>query len=265
MGDYFKKWYEEKGPELNARRRSRYARDPEYRARVKGHRKAHYLKQAQARDDGRDKRVQPQSAGWRCVSGAVDQRTQERVAGTFFTVAALARALGVTTQLVRIRERRGSLSPTPYRSEAGFRLYTLEQIEEQVRERGTAPARGRAVGPCGQTGFARFRREHPDGAVFYTSGALALVLGISTDWLRRLERRGLLPPPACVRARGRLYTLEQLEAASEAATDYDKQTTRFKRDWHALSVCIRDRWPAAVHMTRDKDADPPTPSLPGVP
>ena len=247
----FQKWYEENREDYNRKRRERFQNDPEYRKRVRAQRRRYKRKKARERAEAR--KVKPRK-GWRSYDEAVDTRTGDTVSGEFFTVSALATALGVTAQMVRRWERSGKLERTPFESTSGYRLYSLDRIEDLAEQREDLTAKQER--PRGHSDFSAYRTEH-DGRTLYSSGALAQILGITTEWLRALERRGDIPTADHASSRGRLYTLEQLQAAAQAVVDYDQETKRIKRDWTRMSAFLNKRWPSpSLHPTGENHEQP---------
>ena len=137
MGKSFNTWYAANGTKHNERRRERRHSDPAYAAKVKEARRKSDRKAAKARREARrvqfPKHHKAYDEGVCVETGVVE-------GGVYFTISALAKAMGVEAQTVRLWERAGKIPPASHRTRAGYRLYTLAVIEALADERGALKA-----------------------------------------------------------------------------------------------------------------------------
>lgn len=194
----FKDWYRVNAPDLNARRRKRYDKDPEYREAVK---KLNTRARKKQRNKFKEEKLAEAEAikmrtsvgAWKTVDVEVDG-----VVIPMFTIGAIARVLGRSISTLRVWEKNGLLPETPYRANNGARLYTVETIEhmhavlakegklqpEFVQERKAPQFVVKRVKLA--TGRTRKLR-------LYRIGTLARVVRRSPVSLLNLERRDRLP------------------------------------------------------------------------
>lgn len=109
-GFTFRKWYEEHGDDLNAKRRDRYASDPEYREKAK----------AQARIARERRRARGGQVSETTVKRVIDGKEVE-----LYRVSAAAEMIGKSPDTIRLWTRKGYVP-----GEAGeHRLYSLKQVK----------------------------------------------------------------------------------------------------------------------------------------
>lgn len=214
----FKKWYKTNGEEWNSKRRERYAKDPLYRARVLAWSKLTKVRkredEAKERQDAR-RAVKMRSTGaWKTVEVEVDG-----VVIRMFTIGALAKAVGKGISTIRVWERTGVLPETPYRSDKGDRLYTIEMVEtvrNALRKAGKLK-----IGVLQERERLPYIVKHvkfngiddPVRMRLYRVGMLAKAVKKTVVAVVQLEKRKVLPrtPLVASSLKHRLYTLDMIE------------------------------------------------------
>lgn len=246
--DYFKEWYDENREDLNARRREKYAQDPEYRAKVQ-----QWNRDARARrrkdeekEDRRTRRavkIRP-SGQWKTVEVEVDG-----VKVRMFTIGALAKAIGKGISTIRVWERTGVLPETPHRSNKGDRLYTLEMVE----------AIQKSLKRAGKLDIGVLREKKRPAYVdkpilfnghgtpiemrLYKIGTLAKAVSRTGVALIQMEKRGVLPKTPLVSSslEYRLYTVDMIEVVQAAFTKRGG-VVRGAGEWEDFHDEIVDGW-----------------------
>lgn len=244
---YFKKWYDEHSDGLNAQRREKYKNDPEYRKRVKEWNRRAREKRTEERAEQRraERRAvkMKASSSWKTIDVEVDG-----VKRRMFTIGALAKALGRGVSTVRVWERMKVLPETPYRSDKGDRLYSVEMVEEirdQLKEQGKLDTSRMKRKP--KPTFVIRDVEYEDGTVQKTQlfkvGSLAKAVGRTVVALTQMEKRGDLPrtPLLASSIKYRLYTVGMIEAV-QAAFEKRGWQVRGRSEWEDFYYEIEDAW-----------------------
>lgn len=223
--DYFQEWYAENRTSLNDRRRQRYAEDPSYRAKVQQwNREARERrKQVMQKEDvaTREARQIRMTGAWKTIKIELDG-----VLVPMFTIGALARATGKGISTIRVWERNGVLPETPYRTNRGDRLYTVEMVEA-VRaalqragklESGAALMLREKRKPPYVVRWVRFDSGQRVRMKLYKIGTLAKAVGRTVVSLTQMEQRRVLPrtPLVASSLEYRLYTLDMIEVVQAA-------------------------------------------------
>lgn len=118
--EYYKRYYEDKKGDINARRKQRYDEDPDYRDRVLA--ASQKYREAQRVDNPRPRIKIPKYAQ------PLVKTTPDGGEVRLFSVGACARALKRSVQSISHWESKGVLPSTPYRDGRGHRYYTYEMI-----------------------------------------------------------------------------------------------------------------------------------------
>lgn len=122
-GGYFTKWYKENKDERNARRRERYADDPEYRAQVV----------ERSREQRERKRKVPKVRLPRFQKPKREELPDGSVIH-LYSVGAFAKLIGRSIQSISHWENKGLIPETPYRDSRGFRYFTRSMMAVVIRE-----------------------------------------------------------------------------------------------------------------------------------
>lgn len=226
-GFNFKEWYERNGDKLNKDRRRRYDEDPEYRARVlemnRKSRAVRQKEQAVDREKARDAReVNVRLKPWKTIEAKIGKKGKQATA-TLRTIGALAKALGVSVQAVRLWEKQKVLPPAPLRNEKGDRLYTQEYLDmatKVMRQQGrldpdrlSQPAETKAFLATVQLGKKEIQ------VTMFRIGTLARAIRRTVVTLEQMEAKGYLPETPFrwgKKTRYRLYTADQMTAVRES-------------------------------------------------
>src|SRR5438132_1182903 len=103
MSFSFKEWYEVNGDRLNAKRKSRYHTDTEYRKRVlETNQQSREKRKGGSNGSARKQRVRKEASHYKTVDVEINGVTEK-----MFTIGALAETLGCSIQAIRIWERQG--------------------------------------------------------------------------------------------------------------------------------------------------------------
>jgi DNA-binding transcriptional MerR regulator len=240
--NYYQRWYEQNGNSLNAARREKYASDPEYRSKILKRNRAARKKRREMtveerRAIERAKHIAP-AASWKTVQQEIDLNGRKVVA-TLFSIGALAKRLDRGISTVRVWERQGLLPETPYRSEKGDRLYTLDMVESIRRALWEAGKLTEADGklrekkrPDAVVRWVRFADGREQYVPLYKFGVLAQAVQRTVVALAQMEKLGRLPetPLRASSLNYRLYTVEMIEIVAQA----------FRR--RGGSIRARDEW-----------------------
>lgn len=250
----FKEWYEAHGASLNQQRKRRYVDDPVYRQQV-------LERNRTARKVARATRLIERKAVREATVTNVPRRhmrvVEWDVGGkklTLFTLGMLAQVLAKSPRTLYKWEAKGLLPETPFRTEKGDRLYTVEQIEEirakleslgkldlGIKARASGrPPRGIELGVT--TGNGKVQPW-----LFFRAGVLAKVLGRTVETLQEWEGKGILPetPFRVSQKRHRLYSPEMIESVKNALDEAGglmREDTaalfasRVQTDWKKLGV-----------------------------
>lgn len=244
---YFKEWYEDNAEVLNARRRQRYQKDSEYREKVQGWNRRARKKRTQERaveKKAERKALKMATSGsWKTEEIEVDG-----VMCRMFTIGALAKALSKGISTLRVWERFGVLPETPYRSNKGDRLYSVEMVEqfrEQLREQGKLdPERlKRKSKPPYVVRRIRFSNGKKSTVQLFKIGSLAKAVNRTVVALTQMEKRGHLPrtPLLASNIQYRLYTVDMIEAV-QAAFEKRGGQIRGRSEWEDFRTEIEDAW-----------------------
>jgi len=244
---YFKDWYEDNAEDLNARRRSRYQSDIAYRDKVQGwNRRARNKRNKERSQEQRAERKAKKmatSGAWKTVEIEVDG-----VKRCMFTIGALAKVLGRGVSTIRVWERFGILPETPYRSNKGDRLYSVEMVEgirEQLQEQGKlSPEKlKRKVKPSYVVRTVRYSDGTKAKVQLFKIGSLAKAVSRTVVALTQMEKRGHLPrtPLLASRIQYRLYTVDMIQAVQEAL---EKRGGRVRghSEWMDFYSEIKEAW-----------------------
>lgn len=244
---YFKEWYEDNGDDLNARRRNRYKTDPAYRRKVQEwNRRAREKrnKERAVEKKAERKAVKMATSGsWKTVEIEVDG-----VKMRMFTIGALAKALGKGISTIRVWERFGVLPETPYRSNKGDRLYSVEQVEQfrdQLKKQGKLDPEKlkRKAKPTHVIRTVQYSDGKTERVQLFKIGSLAKAVDRTVVALTQMEKRGDLPrtPLLASGIQYRLYTVEMIEAVQEAFEKRGGQV-RGRSEWVDFRTEIEDAW-----------------------
>jgi DNA-binding transcriptional regulator YiaG len=253
QGFDFKEWYDANGEKLNKDRRTRYHTDPEYRKQVLAQNKASREKrrEATAEQKGAERaarKFKAKTEPWKTVEITVKDKKRKPYQVTVFTVGALAAALGVSVQAVRLWERQGVIPKTPLRSGKGDRLYTVEQLEmmqELLKKQGKLDE-----DKLNETRVAReFLRKVKlsDGKVeewvFVRVGVLATEIERGVITIDQLEARKLLPqtPFRASTRKYRLYTRAMVGVVKKAM-EKRGETIRGAEQWAGFYEEVSAGW-----------------------
>jgi hypothetical protein len=113
----YKTWWDENRERVNAKRRERYASDPEYRKKQQEHTK----KWKQRRRELNASQPRQRS---RTMTMKLEGREVE-----MHTIGVFSERVGKSVITLREWERQGFIPQTPFRSSRGDRLYTDDMIE----------------------------------------------------------------------------------------------------------------------------------------
>ena len=242
MGDksqYYKTWYASNKGRWNKTRRSRYQEDEDYREKILSQNRA---AKKTKREQAREARKTVPKRSWRTVTAVVDGHEVK-----MFSIGALARALGKSTQTVRAWERDG-LFETRNHSQSGARFYTLEQIESI---RNSLIASGK-LDPDKSFVSAFQSYEHKvvmagkkrgKNLKLFKIGVLAQLVGRSVSTLEGLEARGALPETPLRSKHHRLYSLPMMKAV-KSAFDNQGGAVRGEESWTEFRNEIDETWKA---------------------
>jgi len=246
--EYFQGWYEGHKDTFNEQRRARYANDSEYRDRVQQwnqETRRRNREEAEQEDLEVRQAVKLKSSGsWKTVDVEVDG-----VQVPMFTISALAKAVGKGISTIRVWEKNGTLPTTPYRSDKGDRLYTLEMIEsvQKALYRAGKLERGvlkRKKGPAYVERDVKFRLlDEPVAMRLYKVGTLAKAVNRTVISVVQMEKKGCLPRTPLVTSsiEYRLYTLDMIEAV-QGAFERRGGAVRGKEEWRDLYEEIVRDW-----------------------
>lgn len=256
----FKNWYGENGEKLNKDRRNRYHTDPDYKARVLAQNKTSREKRRKAtakqkKTEREARKFKARTEPWKTVQMTVKDKAGKDVEITVFTIGALAAALGVSVQAVRLWERQGVIPKTPLRSGKGKlkggkgdRLYTVEQLEmmqELLKKQGKLDE-----DRLNETSSPRefFRTVLlADGKtkewVFVRVGVLATAIERGIITIDQMEQRGVLPetPFRASSRKYRLYTRPMIAIVKKAMTKRGA-VIRGEDQWAGFFEEVRDGW-----------------------
>lgn len=248
VSNYFQQWYESNRDELNQRRRTRYQSDPTYRAKIRSWNQTTREKrkrelEKEAREVKRAVKMQPSST-WKTISVEVDG-----VEVRMFTVGALAKALGKSISTLRVWEQNGTIPETPYRSQKGDRLYTLEMVEAVRRTLSRSGRLDSAVlqrkkPPLYVERDVVFKgRDEPLRMQLYRIGTMAKALNRSPTTIVNMERGGALPrtPFLASSVQHRLYSLDMIEVAQKELSKRSGKL-RTARDKKDFCVDVLEGW-----------------------
>jgi len=245
---YFQKWYDQRRDAFNKKRRERYADDEEYRDKVNTwnqETREKRRKEAQREESEAKRAVKLKSSGsWKTIEVEVDG-----VVVPMYTISALAKAVGKGISTIRVWERNGTLPETPYRSDRGDRLYTLEMIENLQRALQKAGKLDIAVlkekkRPAYVERFVKFKLlDEPVKMRLYKVGTLAKALDRTVIAVVQMEKRGVLPrtPLVASSLEYRLYTLDMIEVVQKMLSRYGG-SIRAKADWNDFRDDVLDGW-----------------------
>lgn len=231
MGNWkFSEWYKENGQKLNESRRDRYKTDPEYRKQV-------LEANRESRRRAREKQLQEKATAYKNTNGIIKAdptpkwKTVEKDGKTYVTIGALASVLGRSKLGVRLLEKKGHLPPTPYRNEAGERLYTPEMV---IQARETLAAKNmlepKKTSKIPENFLCDVRLS--DGTTIRTQvfrvGILAQAIGRSPITLEQMERRKAIPSTSLrLPPNRRVFTAEQIQAVKKA---FDRRSNDLRVD-----------------------------------
>jgi DNA-binding transcriptional MerR regulator len=122
---YFAEYYAENKEIISARRRQRYAEDPEYRERCKAQSREAKKRLAERRRKERAKNKDKDSGKPTWYKILYDGR---EIPVKMFSTGQLAKKLGRKAQTMRIWERKGIIPESMYRTASQDRLYTAFQV-----------------------------------------------------------------------------------------------------------------------------------------
>ena len=240
----FKSWYEKNGPSLNRGRRAKYNSDPSYRKRV-----LNWNQEARSRRrELRNSEKKVEECAVRVPAGNCPWKVVSSKQGTFFTIGALARAVGKSVQTVRLWEVSGMIPVTSNRSKKGDRLYSATQIESiyaDLKSRGKIEEN--ALRPKAETSGFYYTIRFQDGVIsremLFRVGVLSKIVNKTVVTLEQMEQRGLLPvtPLRYSGTMYRLYSARMIEVVHEALLSRPsgiEDRERFRKE-------ISDGWYAA--------------------
>jgi len=117
----FKTWYAKNKEDFNAKRRARYANDPEYRAKQRARTEEWKARQRELRraERGDAPRTRDRTIMVECAGGKV----------AMHTIGVFSERVGKSIVTLRSWERKGFLPESPFRSSRGDRLYTDAMID----------------------------------------------------------------------------------------------------------------------------------------
>ena len=244
--DYFKRWYEERAPELSKRRRARYRDDPDYRDRVReGARKRARKRRMRALEETRRARSRAKVSGQQPSGQLTSALTEggEEVDGVFVNATGLARLLGVSRKTVYNRLASGDLPEGSHRTPHGGQAWSELEVR-RIMMRPSQPASSPPPPSCREYVVENTSTAERVTLQLYRPGVFASVMGVSTSSLRRWESDGKIPPtPLDVRKgdqRHRLYTADQIRAAHRVTRSipFDEWHDAIRDAWEALGVPI---------------------------
>lgn len=238
----YKVWYEKNGAELNSSRKSRYQNDPEYRAKVVAQNRK---SRAKVRVNTQATGVVSASPAWKEMEIQVTGEDGNTSVKKVVTVGALATAIGKSVQSIRLWEQKGWIPTAPYRSKKGDRLYTLDTVME-LYEKLKADGRVSDVIIKARPRSYKYTVSFADGdreVVLFPIGELAEVCGRNISTIEQLEAKGFFPktPFRSPTTGYRLYTVEMIEAASEAFKGHDAKDDS---SWLDFYQSIKIAWDA---------------------
>lgn len=249
---YYQDWYEKNGKNLSARRKERYATDPEYRSKILSRNKETRSESRKVEEVERTKAYRARritsTGSWKTVDKTVEI-DGEKVTIKMFTIGAVAKAIGRGISTVRVWEREGLLPKTSYRSDKGDRLYTLDAVTEMRRVL-------RSMGRLGDQRINRRKNrtlsttrkvQFSDGSVLslplYKIGSLAKAVDRTVVALVQMEKAERLPRTTLLASKlqYRLYTVGMIEVVREAMASRGGRI-RGKADWEAFFCEIQGGW-----------------------
>jgi DNA-binding transcriptional MerR regulator len=242
----FKDWYSKNKDELNKSRRERYAGSLLYRERVKERNRRARLKKKRERikeAKRRQKAVKIRlSKSWKTVKVEVDG-----VEVQMYTIGALAKVLGKGISTLRIWEKNGILPETPYQTERGERLYTLEMVEIIRKELQKSGKLGSEQKGKGRLPFVVREVQYISGKrarlKLYRIGVLAKAVRRTAIAINQMEKRGVFPktPLFASSLKYRLYTYEMINVARKAFESRGG-LVRGLLDWRDLYLEVLKGW-----------------------
>lgn len=226
----FSEWYKTNGQKLNESRRDRYKTDPEYRKQVLDANR-------ESRRRAREKQIQDKAEAYKNTTGLVKAdatpkwKTVEQDGKTYVTIGALASVLGRSKLGVRLLEKKGHLPPTPYRNEAGERLYTPEmvlQAREALAAKNMLEPRKTARIPENVLCDVKLSDGSTVRTHVFRIGILAQAIGRSPITLEQMERRKAIPSTTLrLPPNRRVFTAEQIQAVKKA---FDRRSNDLRVD-----------------------------------
>lgn len=245
-GFNFKEWYETHGETLNKRRRKRYDDDPEYRTRVlemnrRSRERRRKEKEAELAVEREAKKLRQRLSPWKTVEVGGNQLR---------TIGALAAALGVSVQAVRLWEKQKILPPAPMRNRKGDRLYPpdyLDLAREILVKQGRLDAEKLAqLKETPETKAFLATVQHKGkkfDLVLFRIGMLARALQRTVVTMEQMEQRGALPetPFRATTTGYRLYSREMIEDVRKAM-DARGGTIRGEDRWLDFHQEVEKAW-----------------------
>jgi hypothetical protein len=188
----FKKWYEENKVPFNEKRRNRYNTDPEYRQYVLEMNK----KNREKRQKERFKEDRERKKAVKIVASPSWKEFESDEGKPMLTIGALAKALGRSTQSIRLWEKHGVIPVTPHRNARGDRLYTPEQVLDLYKTLKDTKDLERVETKTDLTPISS-KVKFSDGRIEETSlfkvGALSKAVDRTVLTLEQMERKGVFP------------------------------------------------------------------------
>lgn len=182
------------------------------------------------------KAMPPRPKSWRIVEKEVDG-----VKMSFLTIGAVARALDRAVSTLRVWEREGLLPKTPYRSDTGQRLYTMEQLQEIRARAKKDPKFSDLVRKKRRTEQVVRKVRWMDGTTeeiaLYRVRVLAREIGRTPQTIRLMERRYGLPPTPLRSGNQRLYTMGMIEVVKSACAH-----KKYLACWSDIYLKVLTRW-----------------------
>jgi DNA-binding transcriptional MerR regulator len=179
----------------------------------------------------------PKPRNWRVIEMEVDG-----VKRSFLTIGAVARALDRAVSTLRVWEREGLLPKTPYRSDSGQRLYTLEQLQEIRLRAKKDPKFADLVRKRKRTDeivrMVRWVDGTEEKVALYRVRVLAQEIGRTPQTIRLMERRNGLPPtPLRSGNNQRLYTMGMIDAVKKACVN-----KKYASCWSEIYLYVLTKW-----------------------
>jgi len=194
----------------------------------------------------KNKRNRREVKPWRTVQIEVNG-----VRTSMFTIGALANAVGKAISTLRVWEEKGLLPETPYRTEQGMRLYSLElmqQVQQSLQQCGKLVSMRQSRGNQFVIKTIQLEGKAPQSAKLYKVGVLAWAIKRTVPSVYQMEDRNSIPlTPFSTGSRGyRLYTIEMIEAVQRAfeirpgairgLLEWQCVFNEIVRDWKKLGV-----------------------------